>query len=96
MYFYSIFHKIFQDGGSAELNIPQSVSILSPPCSLNKDATIADKQKIAIIMAQYKQKKSDMYSLWCDTLYKLSIANHVCFHYFNIIIYFYYTINNYY
>lgn len=43
-------------------------------------------------MAQYRQKKSDMYSLWCDTLYKLSIANHVCFHYFNIIIYFYYTI----
>ncbi|XP_031771738.1 DNA-directed RNA polymerase, mitochondrial [Apis florea] len=68
--------KIFQDGGSAELNVPQSVSVLSPPCSLNKNATIEDKQKIAIIMAQYRQKKSDMYSLWCDTLYKLSIANH--------------------
>lgn len=68
--------KIFQDGGSVELNVPQSVSVLSPPCSLNKNATIEEKQQIAIAIAQYKQKKKDMYALWCDTLYKLSIANH--------------------
>ncbi|XP_061936376.1 DNA-directed RNA polymerase, mitochondrial isoform X2 [Apis cerana] len=68
--------KIFQDGGSVELNVPQSVSVLSPPCSLNKNATIEEKQKVAIAIAQYRQKKNDTYSLWCDTLYKLSIANH--------------------
>ncbi|XP_060819906.1 DNA-directed RNA polymerase, mitochondrial isoform X2 [Bombus pascuorum] len=69
--------KIFQDGGSAELNVPQSVSVLTPPSLLiNKNATVEEKQKAAIAIAQYHQKKCDMYSLWCDTLYKLSIANH--------------------
>ncbi|KOX68053.1 DNA-directed RNA polymerase, mitochondrial [Melipona quadrifasciata] len=68
--------KIFQDGGSAELKVPQSISVLSPPNPISKNATVEEKQKAAIAKAQYIQKKSDMYSLWCDTLYKLSIANH--------------------
>ncbi|XP_071857685.1 mitochondrial RNA polymerase isoform X2 [Bombus fervidus] len=68
--------KIFQDGGSVELNVPQSVSVLTPPSPINKNATVEEKQKEAIAIAQYHQKKYDTYSLWCDTLYKLSIANH--------------------
>ncbi|XP_043592870.1 DNA-directed RNA polymerase, mitochondrial isoform X1 [Bombus pyrosoma] len=68
--------KIFQDGGSVELNIPQSVSVLTPPSPISKDATVEEKQKAAIAIAQYNQRKYDMYSLWCDILYKLSIANH--------------------
>lgn len=68
--------KIFQDGGSVELNIPQSVSVLTPPSPISKNATVEEKQKAAIAIAQYNQMKYDMYSLWCDTLYKLSIANH--------------------
>ncbi|XP_017756458.1 PREDICTED: DNA-directed RNA polymerase, mitochondrial [Eufriesea mexicana] len=69
--------KIFQNGGSTELGIPQSVSVLSPPCSISKNATVEEKQKAAIAAAQYRKKKFDMYSSWCDTLYKLSIANHL-------------------
>ncbi|KAK9307504.1 hypothetical protein QLX08_002136 [Tetragonisca angustula] len=68
--------KIFQDGGCAELKVPQSISVLSPPNPISKNATIEEKQRAAIAKAQYIQKKADMYSLWCDTLYKLSIANH--------------------
>ncbi|XP_076753141.1 mitochondrial RNA polymerase [Xylocopa sonorina] len=68
--------KIFQDGGSVELNVPQSVSALSPPTPINKNATPEEKQKMAIAMARYRQKKYEVYSLWCDTLYKLSIANY--------------------
>ncbi|XP_033195619.2 mitochondrial RNA polymerase isoform X1 [Bombus vancouverensis nearcticus] len=68
--------KIFQDGGSVELNVPQSVSVLTPPGPIKKNATVEEKQKAAIAIAQYNQKKYDMYSLWCDALYKLSIANH--------------------
>ncbi|XP_029040441.2 DNA-directed RNA polymerase, mitochondrial [Osmia bicornis bicornis] len=69
--------KIFQDGGSEKLNIPQPVSVLPLPPSVNKDSTSEEKRNAAIAMAHYKQKKYDMYSLWCDTLYKLSIANHL-------------------
>lgn len=26
-----------------------------------------------------KRQKAEMFSLWCDALYRLSLANHVCF-----------------
>lgn len=28
---------------------------------------------------QYRRKKAEMYSLWCDCLYRLSLASHVRF-----------------
>lgn len=68
--------KIFREGGSVELNVPQSVSVLTPPPAVSKTATVEEKQKAAIAMGRYKQKKYEVFSLWCDTLYKLSIANH--------------------
>ncbi|CAL7943645.1 unnamed protein product [Xylocopa violacea] len=68
--------KIFQDGGSAELNVPQSISALPLPHPVNTNATPKEKQKMAIAMARYRQKKREMYCLWCEALYKLSIANY--------------------
>ncbi|XP_053981123.1 DNA-directed RNA polymerase, mitochondrial [Hylaeus volcanicus] len=68
--------EIFQRGGSVELNVPQSISVLCPPASINKTATSEEKRSAAISMAKYKQRKYEMYSLWCDSLYRLSIANH--------------------
>ncbi|XP_076632454.1 mitochondrial RNA polymerase isoform X2 [Colletes latitarsis] len=69
--------KIFQDGGSVELRVPQSVSKLSPPPTIKKDATPEEKRNIAIAMAKYKQRRYELYSLWCDSLYRLSLANHL-------------------
>ncbi|XP_026669448.1 DNA-directed RNA polymerase, mitochondrial, partial [Ceratina calcarata] len=71
-----IITKIFQKGGSVELNVPQSIAVLSPPPAISKTATVEEKQKAAIATARYKQKKYEMFALWCDALYKLSIANH--------------------
>ncbi|XP_076247512.1 mitochondrial RNA polymerase isoform X2 [Calliopsis andreniformis] len=68
--------EIFQNGGSEELHVPQSISILPPPPPINKDATPAEKQKAAVAMTKYRRKKYDMHSIWCDTLYRLSLANH--------------------
>ncbi|CAK9801498.1 DNA-directed RNA polymerase, mitochondrial [Anthophora quadrimaculata] len=68
--------KIFKNGGSVELNVPRSISTLSQPPVVNKNATVEEKQKAAMAWIQYKQQKFDMYSLWCDALYKLSIANY--------------------
>ena len=41
--------------------------------------TMTAEEKVAVLKERYKLKKkrSEMYSLWCDALYKLSIANHV-------------------
>nr|XP_033340875.1 uncharacterized protein LOC117228901 [Megalopta genalis] len=68
--------KIFQEGGSVELNVPQSTSMLIAPTLLRQDATIPEKRKFFIEMTKFKQEKSDAHSLWCDTLYRLSLANH--------------------
>ncbi|XP_076381609.1 mitochondrial RNA polymerase isoform X2 [Megalopta genalis] len=68
--------KIFQEGGSVELNVPQSTSMLIAPTLLRQDATIPEKRKFFIEMTKFKQEKFDAHSLWCDTLYRLSLANH--------------------
>ena len=68
--------EIFQEGGSVELNVPRSNSVLSPPPSVGRDAMAEEKRNAIIAWAKYKQKKYEMYSLWCDALYRLSLANH--------------------
>nr|XP_012149174.1 PREDICTED: DNA-directed RNA polymerase, mitochondrial isoform X3 [Megachile rotundata]XP_012149175.1 PREDICTED: DNA-directed RNA polymerase, mitochondrial isoform X3 [Megachile rotundata] len=69
--------KIFQNGGSEKLNVPRPISVLSLPPSVKENATIQEKRSAVLALAQYKQKRYDMYSLWCDALYRLSIANHL-------------------
>ncbi|XP_076661503.1 mitochondrial RNA polymerase [Halictus rubicundus] len=67
--------EIFQQGGSVELSVPQSVSMLIPPSRLQENASAQEKRKMTIEMAKFKQKKYEVYSLWCDALYRLSLAN---------------------
>lgn len=64
--------QVFKSGGSKKLDIPQ------PPSSLDvsqfakaDDKSGAFRRRVAINRA-----RSEMYSLWCDGLYKLSLANH--------------------
>ncbi|XP_015431251.1 PREDICTED: DNA-directed RNA polymerase, mitochondrial, partial [Dufourea novaeangliae] len=68
--------KIFREGGSKELNIPQSISTLSFPPDLPSDASFEEKQERATAVSKHQQRKYEIYSIWCDTLYKLTIANH--------------------
>lgn len=42
----------------------------------------AYRQKLAI-----KRKQGEMYSLWCDALYRLSLANHVRFNIYSYMFY---------
>lgn len=68
--------QIFRNGGSKELNVPQpSTAVsLSPEVIANK--TEKNIREIAKLLFQLKRTKNEMHSLWCDCLYKLSIANH--------------------
>ncbi|XP_067121127.1 LOW QUALITY PROTEIN: DNA-directed RNA polymerase, mitochondrial [Centruroides vittatus] len=59
--------EIFNNGGSSELDIPSYPSELS---TLNLEGMTKSKK------IKLKQERAEMYSLWCDALYKLSIANH--------------------
>jgi len=67
--------QIFQKDGSKELNVPQPPSVLSLP-DLRADATEEDRDTYWQLKFDLNMKKNEMYSLWCDCLYKLSLANH--------------------
>lgn len=69
--------KIFNDNGNLDLDIPLH-QLAMPALPKVKDSESKD-ERIVLIRKRFKQRKenSEMYSLWCDCLYKLSIANHV-------------------
>jgi len=67
--------QIFQKDGSKELNVPQPPSVLSLS-DLRVKATEEDRDTQWQLKLDLHMKKNEMYSLWCDCLYKLSLANH--------------------
>ncbi|XP_020292471.1 DNA-directed RNA polymerase, mitochondrial isoform X2 [Pseudomyrmex gracilis] len=68
--------QIFRNGGSEKLNVPQPPSALPSLAELTANNTVKDKNKLSKLALELRRKKNEMYSLWCDCLYKLSIANH--------------------
>ncbi|KAJ8923365.1 hypothetical protein NQ315_001923 [Exocentrus adspersus] len=67
---------VFNSGGSARLDVPEPPSSLPPPKLSTPDMDKAEKFQLFKQRLQYKRKKGEMYSLWCDCLYRLSLANH--------------------
>nr|XP_012230354.1 PREDICTED: DNA-directed RNA polymerase, mitochondrial [Linepithema humile] len=69
--------EIFQNGGSEKLEVPQPPSALpSLKDLISREGGKVDNSKISHLLVQLKRRKNEMYSLWCDCLYKLSLANH--------------------
>nr|XP_045605843.1 DNA-directed RNA polymerase, mitochondrial-like isoform X1 [Procambarus clarkii] len=68
--------ELFNNKGSVELDIPQPLSECPEPEKIHDDMTSAEVHKIRRQHLEYDQKKSEMHSLWCDALYKLSLAHH--------------------
>ncbi|CAG7820789.1 unnamed protein product [Allacma fusca] len=67
---------VFNNKGSDILNVPPPPSECPQPPTIvdtmtREEVTVAFKQR-----ALYKRQKAEMYSLWCDMLYRLSLANH--------------------
>lgn len=72
--------EVFRNGGSQELNVSQPPSAL-PPLQFDKtenDPTLEKSQKYEMFQARMarRQTQGEMFSLWCDLLYRLSLANH--------------------
>lgn len=60
--------------------MPQPPSALETPAELLKnksELTQEEKIKNFKLKLLHKRKQAEMYSLWCDALYRLSLANHV-------------------
>ncbi|XP_012257403.2 DNA-directed RNA polymerase, mitochondrial isoform X1 [Athalia rosae] len=67
--------KVFQDGGSQDLDIPEPPT--TTPLPMIDVELSAEERKLAVkARLKEKRKRADTYSLWCDTLYRLSLANH--------------------
>lgn len=82
---FDIILEVFNKGGSNELNVPinpSSVPPLKPPTQ-NMDKT--QKYHFFKEKLRHQRQLAELYSLWCDCLYRLSLGNHVS--YFNVIIF---------
>ncbi|XP_028178400.1 DNA-directed RNA polymerase, mitochondrial [Ostrinia furnacalis] len=64
--------KVFRSGGNKKLDIPPPAASLDTSQFGNAtDSSSVFKRRVAINRA-----RAEMHSLWCDSLYKLSLANH--------------------
>jgi DNA-directed RNA polymerase, mitochondrial len=71
---------VFNEGGDEKLEIPQPPESLLPPTqptSEDSNASNFDKFKYFRDRMTHRKRQSEMYSLWCDAHYRLSIANHL-------------------
>ncbi|XP_064459637.1 DNA-directed RNA polymerase, mitochondrial-like [Ornithodoros turicata] len=68
--------EVFLNKGSNELDIPMPPSECNAAPKFHPGMSKTEKLKVARERMLVKRKKAEMYSLWCDALYKLSIANH--------------------
>lgn len=86
--------SVFNSGGSKKLDVPQPSSALQPLEELDpKSEQVVNMSKTERfnyfrLKLMHRRKQQEMHSLWCDTLYRLSLANHVSNNQFNIIIYY--------
>lgn len=68
--------QIFREGGSKELNVPQPSTVVPSSSEVISNETDKNSREIAKLLLQLKRTRNEMYALWCDCLYKLSLANH--------------------
>ncbi|XP_041378476.1 DNA-directed RNA polymerase, mitochondrial-like isoform X2 [Gigantopelta aegis] len=66
---------VFNNKGMKELDIPPPVSECPPMPKISQNMTTQEKSKVFRERLRLRQQKSEMYSLWCQELYRLSIAN---------------------
>ncbi|OQV21804.1 DNA-directed RNA polymerase, mitochondrial [Hypsibius exemplaris] len=68
--------QVFRNGGMEQVDIPLPVSQCPALPKITRDLSSEEKNVIYRQRFMLKKKRSEMFSLWCDALYKLSIANH--------------------
>lgn len=69
--------ELFRAGGNTELTVPLNESMMEIGAPiLEEDASKADRILYNRAKKKFDQKRREMYSLWRDCLYRLSIADH--------------------
>lgn len=69
--------EIFRKGGDNKLEIPElQNSYEPPPQPEDKNLTNEEKFKLFREKLNHQKEQNELYSLWCDAHYRLSLANH--------------------
>ncbi|XP_053675173.1 DNA-directed RNA polymerase, mitochondrial [Anopheles nili] len=70
--------EVFNNGGNAKLDVPEPPSSLPPVLEPAPRSEMSGFEKYNLLRKRlyHRRKQGDMYSLWCDALYRLSLANH--------------------
>lgn len=70
--------QVFKDGGNEKLDVPPPPNSLQPPTWPENESELTKKEMFKLFQQKlnHKRKQAEMYSLWCDALYRLSLANH--------------------
>lgn len=70
--------RVFNAGGDDKLDVPPLPSSLAPPTVPENEAELTKTEKFELFRQKmtHRRKQAEMYSLWCDALYRLSLANH--------------------
>ncbi|XP_076451324.1 DNA-directed RNA polymerase, mitochondrial-like [Babylonia areolata] len=66
---------IFNNNGDSSLDIPPPASQCPSPSPITQEMTAQEKSAAHRQRQKLRAQKAEMYSLWCQELYKLSIAN---------------------
>uniref|UniRef100_A0A1Q3FEP1 DNA-directed RNA polymerase n=1 Tax=Culex tarsalis TaxID=7177 RepID=A0A1Q3FEP1_CULTA len=69
---------VFNGGGNSKLDVPEPPASLAPVEETipRNEMTGYDRFNLMRKKMTHRRKQGDMYSLWCDALYRLSLANH--------------------
>ncbi|XP_070207362.1 DNA-directed RNA polymerase, mitochondrial-like [Littorina saxatilis] len=66
---------MFNNKGNASLDVPPPASECPPPPKITQEMSAQEKSVAHRQRLRLRQQRAEMYSLWCQELYKLSIAN---------------------
>ena len=71
--------NVFTDGGNDKLEVPKPPHSLPPIPLPDPEQEVSKTEKFQLFRQKliHRRKQGEMYSLWCDALYRLSLANHV-------------------
>lgn len=71
--------EVFNNGGSVKLDVPEHPNSLPPIENVEDKSTLTKQDKFKYMQEKlvHRRRQGEMYSLWCDALYRLSLANHV-------------------
>src|SRR5205085_1985742 len=69
--------EVFSAKGDENLDIPLHSSKLPEIPAIPRNIPYSERSQLVRKAMKIRQKRNEMYSLWCTCLYKLSIANHL-------------------